>query len=141
MARPSKNSRVEPEVKNAKNAESANERHLPSTQRDAVSSSAVRVNNTSIAPAAGERQGRRSKVKERDSAPVSTRASRRNRVHAARSTDTVPISPVSGVSTSTSATIRLSPMNTVVMASAGTTPTSSPRKGRKEDGWKEVGRR
>lgn len=39
---------------------------------------------------------------------------------------------------------RLSPMGGVVNAAAvvsATTPTSSPRKGRKEDGWKEVGRR
>ncbi len=40
-------------------------------------------------------------------------------------------------------TIRLSPMSVVaVMATtASSTPTSSPRKGRKEDGCKEVGRR
>ena len=46
-------------------------------------------------------------------------------------------------SSSTSAAIRVSPMSIVgsVVANSSTTPTSSPRKGRKEDGWKEVGRR
>lgn len=142
--RAGKNSRAEPEAKSVKNAESASERGLPSSQRDVAGVSNATANNTNAASVPGERQSRRSKVKDRDSAaPAGSRASRqgRSRVHASRSSETNPISPVSSVCSSTSATIRLSPMSAAVMATTGTTPTSSPRKGRKEDGWKEVGRR
>lgn len=138
--------------------ESAGEASLPSSQRDVITSSV----NTNTAPPTSERQLRRSKVKDREkvtSEPTSTcsRGSRqgvsgRVRVHSSRSNNSSEvlsnqISPVSSVSSSTSATIRLSPMSglspmsVVVVANVSTTPTSSPRKGRKEDGWKEVGRR
>ena len=51
-----------------------------------------------------------------------------------------PSSP--GSDTGGSSVIRVSASaGAVVMTTGGTTPTNSPRKGRKEDGWKEVGRR
>ena len=139
--------------------ESAGEANLPSLQRDVVSSSS---NTNSAPPPTSERQLRRAKVKDREkvtSEPTSTssRGSRqgvsgRVRVHSSRSNNSSEvlsnqISPVSSVSSSTSATIRLSPMSglspmgVIVVTNVSTTPTSSPRKGRKEDGWKEVGRR
>ena len=108
-----------------------------------------------------ERQPRRLKVKDRgdknaDSASLARGAGRqgtssagggRSRVHGSRSSggesQSSQISAISSVASSASSSSsisRLSPMTatpTVV-----TTPTSSPRTaGRKEDGWKEVGRR
>ena len=97
-------------------------------------------------------QVKRSKDKERErissdsnsSSSVSsrnTRLSGRSRVHGSRSGMSEGVSnqitPVISVNNSTSATLRVSSMS---MANS-TTPVSSPRKGRKEDGWKEVGRR
>jgi hypothetical protein len=138
--RSGKASKTCPEDRNVKNTESAG---LPTSQRDSAGVPSA-IGNTNAASVPSERQSRRSKVKERESATASgSRVSRqgRNRVHSSRSSETNPISPVPCVSSSTSATLRLSPMSVAVVANSGNTPTSSPRKGRKEDGWKEVGRR
>lgn len=135
-----------------KNSDNADDASVPPLHhREAVPPVASTNTNTISSPA--ERHTRRSKVKERgekasESSTVSrgTRqvASGRARVHVSRGNDALSnqmAPPGSNVGSSTSGTIRISPMTVVGIANVSTTPTSSPRKGRKEDGWKEVGRR
>ena len=126
-----------------------------SSQKHPVSSTLTGTtsNTSNMMSVSTERLVKRSKEraeKTSDSTSSSSRVNRqlssgRSRVHGSRSASSgdIPssqISPVSSVSSSTSATVRVSPMSVVGVANAAA-PTISPRKGRKEDGWKEVGRR
>ena len=92
-------------------------------------------------------QTKRSKERERERGESASSRSRGNRQMVPRMRsqsggDTYVLPPTPPTSNAGSSMIRVSSSAGVIgVAVGGTTPTNSPRKGRKEDGWKEVGRR
>ncbi len=151
----------------ASNSSHSQRDHAPSTSTTPTTTNALPPERQTRRSKAKDRA---EKVPESASMVASSRGNRqgvlggsgRTRVHGSRSsTSSVGgggevqaqpnlIPPVPSVNSSTSASIgRLSSPGmgggvaspVVSVANSVTTPTSSPRKGRKEDGWKEVGRR
>lgn len=126
---------------------------IPATNSSStpVSSASNNFSNssaTSCPSSSSLRQSSKRSTKERDrgesTSSIRSRGNRQTfgRVRAQSGGGEVygPSSPSSD--TGGSSVIRVSSSASVMsVATGGTTPTNSPRKGRKEDGWKEVGRR
>ena len=114
-------------------------------------SNSLSTSDASSLPASGmQRQSKRAKERERERGESSSFRCRGNRSSGPRarsqssgSSDAHAPPPAPSTSTVVSSPmIRVSSSAGVIgVAVGGTTPTSSPRKGKKEDGWKEVGRR
>jgi len=100
-------------------------------------------------PTSGVQRQQNKRAKERERGESASFRSRGNRPSGTRArsqssgrSDVHAPPPTPPATTVSSPMIRVSSSAGVIgVAVGGTTPTSSPRKGKKEDGWKEVGRR
>ncbi len=101
-------------------------------------SNGVREMDTTGGKEEGGGRGGRVRDRGRTREGKSTTEGGRNRTAVSKMSNHIPPSGIP--SASSNATVNVSPMGVVTIATM-TTPTSSPRKGRKEEGWKEVGRR